>query len=110
VSLKLAAKVGGTDVCVPGLNPTGSEIESSGDPVLYNAIPGPLELVWHNKSDCEHPVTKSVKVTVEAGKSGYVFPLLADSTHLRFLFVPITADRPGDADVIDSGVGPAYGD
>jgi hypothetical protein len=107
-SLKLAAKAGDADVCVPALNPNADEVESAGNPILYNAIPGPLELTWHNKSDCQHPVTKTVKVTVEPGKSGYVFPLLADSTHFRFLFVPITADRPGDADVVDSGVGPAY--
>jgi hypothetical protein len=92
--------------CLPG----GPHDQQGGPgPVLfYQVSAGPQELAYSDYLNCKRPSTATAKFTVESGQSAYTVVYLSDPKHARMLVVPITADKPGNTGVVDSGDGPAF--
>ncbi|HEY4023580.1 MAG TPA: hypothetical protein VGM75_33200 [Pseudonocardiaceae bacterium] len=105
----------GPGKCVAGAVPdaqtgTINQSESAGGsvPVYYAPASGSSQLSLYGNAACQLSEASSVDFTMRSGQFAYVVPWLADSTHIRFLVVPVTADKPGTDGVVDAPVGPAW--
>ena len=112
VSLTLGEQPG---KCVPGAVPDSQGQPSDHDtvgagsiPVYFAPAPGPMELTWYAGPTCQNAETTSARTTLQNGQFAYVLPWLADSTHVRFLVLPITTDKPGTEGLVTADAGPAW--